>query len=61
MIPYLVAFALPIILFPLRKKSRIGYVFLLSAAWSLFAGLRLDIGGKDYFAYRDFFLGSASI
>ncbi len=52
---YLFAFMLPILLFPLRKSSRLAYVFLLAAAWALFAGLRVDIGGGDYFAYREFY------
>ena len=56
MIPYILAFALPVALFPLRSKSRVSYVFTLAAAWSIFAGIRLDIGGGDYFAYRDFYL-----
>jgi len=56
MIPYILAFALPVALFPLRSKSRLSYVFILAAAWSIFAGIRLDIGGGDYSAYRDFFL-----
>jgi hypothetical protein len=56
MISYVLAFALPVALFPLRSRSRLAYVFVLAAAWSIFAGIRLDIGGKDYFAYRDFFV-----
>lgn len=51
MAPYLLAFIAPIALFPLRKKSRTAYVFILAALWSLFAGLRLDIGGRDYIIY----------
>lgn len=53
---YLLAFIAPVALFPLRKKSRTAYVMLLAGAWAMFAGLRYEIGGSDYFAYRDFYL-----
>ncbi len=58
MLPYAIAFALPALFYPLRKQGALAYVFLLSAAWSVFAGLRVDIGGSDYFAYRDYFINS---
>jgi hypothetical protein len=32
-------------------------VFLLSALWALFAGMRLGIGGYDYANYNDFYAG----
>ena len=53
MAAYLLAFIAPLALFPLRKKNRTAYVFILVGLWSLFAGLRLDIGGTDYIAYGD--------
>ncbi|MCE1196930.1 EpsG family protein, partial [bacterium] len=53
MAAYLLAFVAPLALFPLRKRSRTAYVFILAGLWSVFAGLRFDIGGKDYFVYRD--------
>lgn len=55
MAPYVLAFSLPLLLFPLRKLNRYAYVFALALAWSLFAGLRLGIGGNDYFAYEIFY------
>jgi hypothetical protein len=55
MAPYVLAFSLPLLLFPLRKLNRYAYVFVLALAWSLFAGLRLGIGGNDYFAYEGFY------
>ncbi len=54
---YALAFALPILLYPLRAKSRLGYVVALTAGWVFFAAIRLDIGGGDIFAYRDFYAG----
>jgi hypothetical protein len=59
MTAYFIAFALPLVLYPLRKRSRILYVFLLAGAWALFAGLRNGIGGNDYYVYQDFY-GSIS-
>ena len=53
MAAYLLAFIAPLALFPLRKKSRTAYVFILVGLWSLFAGLRLDIGGRDYIIYMN--------
>jgi hypothetical protein len=55
MAPYVLAFALPVLLFPLRKLNRYAYVFTLALGWSLFAGLRLGIGGNDYFGYEFFY------
>jgi hypothetical protein len=55
MTAYFIAFALPLVLYPLRKRSRVLYVFLLAGAWALFAGLRSGIGGNDYYAYQDFY------
>lgn len=55
MIPYLVAFSLPVLLYPLRKRSRTAYVFLLASLWAIFAGIRVDIGGWDYDNYYDFY------
>lgn len=52
---YLLAFVLPVALFPLRSRSRTAFVFALAGAWALFAGLRVEIGGKDYFAYSAFY------
>lgn len=53
MAAYLLAFIAPVLLLPLRRKNRTAYVFVLAGLWSVFAGLRLDIGGNDYFVYRD--------
>lgn len=65
MAAYLLAFIAPLALFPLRKRSRTAYVFILAGLWSVFAGLRLDIGGNDYSIYRDAYasiaLGSIGI
>lgn len=55
---YLTAFILPILLLPLRRKSRTAYVFVLAGLWALFAGLRGEIGGKDYYVYRDAYLNA---
>ncbi len=55
MIAYAIAFAFPLLLFPLRFKSRLGYVLALTAGWVLFATIRLDIGGGDFFVYRSFY------
>lgn len=52
---YVLGFAAPLILWPLRRLSRYGFVAALSLAWALFAGLRLGIGGNDYFAYEAFY------
>ncbi|MHB9153809.1 MAG: EpsG family protein [Spirochaetales bacterium] len=60
MAAYLLAFIAPLLLLPLRKKSSTAYVFVLAGLWSVFAGLRLDIGGKDYFTYRDAYASIAS-
>lgn len=60
-LPYLVAFFLPYLFRPLLRRSRTAYVFLLAAAWALFAGMRVDIGGKDYFVYRDYYLGLSGV
>ncbi|HWP69325.1 MAG TPA: EpsG family protein, partial [Rectinemataceae bacterium] len=59
MAAYLLAFIAPLLLLPLRKKSSTAYVFVLAGLWSVFAGLRLDIGGNDYFAYRDAYISTA--
>ncbi len=59
MAAYLLAFIAPLALFPLRKKSRTAYVFILAGLWSVFAGLRLDIGGYDYLAYKDAYSSAA--
>lgn len=59
MAAYLLAFVAPLALFPLRKRSRTAYVFILAGLWSVFAGLRLDIGGYDYLAYRDAYASTA--
>lgn len=59
MAAYLLAFIAPLALFPLRKRSRTAYVFILAGLWSVFAGLRLDIGGYDYLAYRDAYASTA--
>jgi len=53
MAAYLLAFIAPLALFPLRKKNRTAYVFILAGLWSVFAGLRLDIGGRDYLIYMN--------
>ncbi len=55
MTPYFIAFALPLLLYPLRKKSQTAYVFVLAGLWAVFAGLRDGIGGGDYFAYQNFY------
>ena len=53
MAAYLLAFIAPVALYPLGKKNRTAYVLILAALWSLFAGLRLDIGGRDYLIYMN--------
>lgn len=55
MAPYLLAFIAPIALSPLRARNRVAYVFLLSAVWAVFAGIRGEIGGDDYFNYRNLY------
>jgi len=52
---YLGAFILPVLLWPLRSRSRTAYIVILSLAWALFAGLRSNIGGTDYLVYRDYY------
>ena len=58
MIPYLLAFIAPIALSPLRKKNSTAYVFLVAGLWAVFAGIRGEIGGEDYYAYRGLYLNS---
>ena len=60
MAPYLLAFIAPIALSPLRARNRVAYVFLVSAVWAVFAGIRGEIGGNDYFGYRDIYLGTSA-
>ena len=55
MIFYALAFSLPFLFYPLRDRSRLLYVFLLTSGWVIFAALRLDIGGSDLFKYSEFY------
>jgi hypothetical protein len=57
MIPYLAAFSLPVLLYPIRRYSRMAYVFLLAGLWAMFAGLRNGIGGGDFYAYQQIYAG----
>lgn len=52
---YYLAFLVPVLLFPLRQINRTAYLLGVTAIWVAFAGIRGDIGGADYFAYRDFY------
>ncbi|MEL7556093.1 MAG: EpsG family protein [bacterium] len=58
MSPYLLAFIVPIALSPIRKRSTTAYVFLVAGIWAVFAGLRGEIGGTDYYAYKGLYLNS---